>query len=209
MLADWWGPGGTQFGNTRYVRYESWSRRPARKVLQTATMRAEGLEPPRAFAHRLLRPACLPIPPRPRACRGPRLYGGRAMASIPGRQSGDRASAGVIVTHPNRDKPVVQATRATVIVLLLASAALVLIVTVGGWSVLQGSRAGADRLRARVSHARVLRRALEPRRAAGLRRARRAAADLRARRRPGLVRARQKRLRSPNWAPGCSACSRC
>jgi len=29
-------------------------------------MRAEGLEPPRAFAHRLLRPACLPIPPRPR-----------------------------------------------------------------------------------------------------------------------------------------------
>lgn len=46
---------------------------------------------------------------------------------------------GVIVTHPNRDKPVVQATRATVIVLLLASAALVLIVTVGGWSVLQGA----------------------------------------------------------------------
>ena len=29
-------------------------------------MRAEGLEPPRAFAHRLLRPACLPVPPRPR-----------------------------------------------------------------------------------------------------------------------------------------------
>ncbi len=46
---------------------------------------------------------------------------------------------GVIVTHPNRDKPVVQATRATVILLLLASAALVLIVTVGGWSVLEGA----------------------------------------------------------------------
>jgi presenilin-like A22 family membrane protease len=61
-----------------------------------------------------------------------------AMASISGRQSGDRASAGVIVTHPNRDKPVVQATRATVIVLLLASAALVMIVTVGGWTVLEG-----------------------------------------------------------------------
>jgi len=44
----------------------------------------------------------------------------------------------VIVTHPNRDKPVVQATRATVVLLLLASAGLVLIVTVGGWSVLQG-----------------------------------------------------------------------
>jgi presenilin-like A22 family membrane protease len=46
---------------------------------------------------------------------------------------------GVIVTHPNRGKAVVQATRATVIVLLLASAALVLIVTVGGWSVLEGA----------------------------------------------------------------------
>ncbi len=45
---------------------------------------------------------------------------------------------GTIITHPNRDKPVVQATRATVIVLLLASAALVLIVTVGGWKVLDG-----------------------------------------------------------------------
>jgi hypothetical protein len=46
---------------------------------------------------------------------------------------------GVIITHPNRDKPVVQATRATVVLLLLASAALVAIVTIGGWSVLQGA----------------------------------------------------------------------
>src|ERR1700761_2999252 len=46
---------------------------------------------------------------------------------------------GVIVTHPNRDKPVVQATRATVVVLLIVSAALVLIVTVGGWKVLEGA----------------------------------------------------------------------
>ncbi len=62
------------------------------------------------------------------------------MATSTGRQSpGDSASPGVIVTHPNRDKPVVQATRATVVLLLLASAALVLIVTVGGWSVLQGA----------------------------------------------------------------------
>jgi len=45
---------------------------------------------------------------------------------------------GTIITHPNRDKPVVQATRATVIGLLLASAALVLIVTVGGWKLLSG-----------------------------------------------------------------------
>jgi presenilin-like A22 family membrane protease len=46
---------------------------------------------------------------------------------------------GVIVTHPNRDKPVVQATRATVVLLLLVSAGLVLIVTIGGWSVLWGA----------------------------------------------------------------------
>lgn len=48
--------------------------------------------------------------------------------------------AGVIVTHPNRDKPAVQATRATVILLLLASTALILIVTVGGWGTLEGGK---------------------------------------------------------------------
>lgn len=46
--------------------------------------------------------------------------------------------AGVLITHPNRSKPVAQATRATVVVLLLASAALILIVTIGGWGTLEG-----------------------------------------------------------------------
>ncbi len=36
------------------------------------------------------------------------------------------------ITHPNRDKPVVRATRATVVVLLLVSVALLLIVSIGG-----------------------------------------------------------------------------
>ena len=45
---------------------------------------------------------------------------------------------GVIVTHPNRDKSVVQATRATVILLLLISTGLILIVTLGGWGTLEG-----------------------------------------------------------------------
>jgi hypothetical protein len=49
-----------------------------------------------------------------------------------------RAAAGVRITHPNRDKPVVQATRATVIVLMLASAALMLLITVGGFEALEG-----------------------------------------------------------------------
>jgi FtsH-binding integral membrane protein len=47
--------------------------------------------------------------------------------------------AGVTITHPNRDKPVVRATRATVIVLMLATVALVLVITIGGGSVLEGS----------------------------------------------------------------------
>src|SRR5580693_820837 len=56
------------------------------------------------------------------------------MASTMGRKS----QPGVIVTHPNRDKPAVQATRVAVVLLLLASAALVLIVTIGGWGTLEG-----------------------------------------------------------------------
>jgi presenilin-like A22 family membrane protease len=62
---------------------------------------------------------------------------------MPARQTLTRepgvSEPGVTITHPNRDKPVVQATRATVVFLLLASAALVLIVTVGGWKVLEGA----------------------------------------------------------------------
>ncbi|HXW58367.1 MAG TPA: hypothetical protein VEJ23_02695 [Solirubrobacteraceae bacterium] len=57
------------------------------------------------------------------------------MSSLP-----DRGPApGVTITHPNREKPVVQATRATVVMLLLVSAGLVAIITVGGWSVLEGA----------------------------------------------------------------------
>jgi hypothetical protein len=52
--------------------------------------------------------------------------------------SGRGTPAGVIVTHPNRSKPVVQATRMTVVLLLIASAALILIVTIGGWGTLEG-----------------------------------------------------------------------
>jgi hypothetical protein len=52
---------------------------------------------------------------------------------------GSDSETGVIVTHPNRDKAVVQATRATVILLLLASALLVLVITIGGWQALEGA----------------------------------------------------------------------
>jgi hypothetical protein len=52
--------------------------------------------------------------------------------------SGPTGRTGVIVTHPNRGKAAVQATRATVVLLLLASAGLILIVTIGGWGTLEG-----------------------------------------------------------------------
>lgn len=55
------------------------------------------------------------------------------------REEADRRARGVIVTHPNRDKPIVQSTRAIVVVLLLVSVILMLINTIGGWKVLEGA----------------------------------------------------------------------
>jgi hypothetical protein len=46
---------------------------------------------------------------------------------------------GVEITHPNRDKAVVRATRATVVVLLAVSVALMLIVSIGGQEGLEAS----------------------------------------------------------------------
>jgi hypothetical protein len=46
----------------------------------------------------------------------------------------------VRLEHPNRDKAESKATKALVILLLVASAVLVMIVTLGGWSVLQGAQ---------------------------------------------------------------------
>jgi len=53
--------------------------------------------------------------------------------------AGPRAPGDVVITHPNRDKAEVQATRAAVVLLLLVSAALVLIITIAGWNVLEGA----------------------------------------------------------------------
>jgi lysylphosphatidylglycerol synthetase-like protein (DUF2156 family) len=46
----------------------------------------------------------------------------------------------MVLIHPNRDKPESKATKATVVLLLLVSAGLVLIVTLGGWSKLEGAQ---------------------------------------------------------------------
>jgi lysylphosphatidylglycerol synthetase-like protein (DUF2156 family) len=50
------------------------------------------------------------------------------------------AMADTVVEHPNRDKAESKATKAIVVLLLLVSAALIAIVTVGGWSELQGAQ---------------------------------------------------------------------
>jgi hypothetical protein len=62
-----------------------------------------------------------------------------AIRAIREREEADRRARGVVVTHPNRDKAVVQSTRVVVIMLLLVTIALLLINTIGGWKVLQGA----------------------------------------------------------------------
>ena len=44
------------------------------------------------------------------------------------------------IEHPNRDKAGSKAAKAVIVLLMLVTAALVLIITVGGWSVLQGAQ---------------------------------------------------------------------
>ena len=50
------------------------------------------------------------------------------------------AEPGVRIEHPNRGKAASKLTRALVVLLLLVSAFLVAVVTVGGWDVLQGAK---------------------------------------------------------------------
>jgi lysylphosphatidylglycerol synthetase-like protein (DUF2156 family) len=50
------------------------------------------------------------------------------------------ASSHVTIRHPNREKAESKATKAIVVLLLLASAGLVAIITFGGWSDLQGAQ---------------------------------------------------------------------
>jgi hypothetical protein len=47
---------------------------------------------------------------------------------------------GWVIDHPNREKAASKATKAVVAGLLLVTAALVLVVTIGGWDALQGAK---------------------------------------------------------------------
>ena len=51
-----------------------------------------------------------------------------------------RTLADTVIVHPNRDKAASKATKAATILLLLATAGLVAIITIGGWSTLQGAQ---------------------------------------------------------------------
>jgi presenilin-like A22 family membrane protease len=51
------------------------------------------------------------------------------------------AEDGVVIEHPNREKASSKATKAIVVLLLLATVGLMLIVTIGGWKVLEGAKA--------------------------------------------------------------------
>ena len=53
----------------------------------------------------------------------------------------DEPARDVIIDRPNRDKASSKATKATVILLLLASVGLMLIVAIGGWNALEGAKA--------------------------------------------------------------------
>jgi presenilin-like A22 family membrane protease len=59
-----------------------------------------------------------------------RLYGRSAMAE-----------SGVVVEHPNRGKASSKATRLVVVLLLLASAFLMTVITIGAWDALVGAKA--------------------------------------------------------------------
>src|SRR4051794_29849255 len=50
------------------------------------------------------------------------------------------ADPGVIIEHPNRRKASSKLTRAIVVVLLLVSAGLVAIISIGGWDALEGAK---------------------------------------------------------------------
>jgi hypothetical protein len=50
------------------------------------------------------------------------------------------AVADTVIVHPNRGKAASKATRAAVILLLIATAVLVAVITIGGWSTLQGAQ---------------------------------------------------------------------
>jgi hypothetical protein len=59
--------------------------------------------------------------------------------------SEDRTEREIVIEHPNRAKGASRATKASVLLLLLVSAALEAVVAVGGWDVWPGCRSRSSR----------------------------------------------------------------
>jgi lysylphosphatidylglycerol synthetase-like protein (DUF2156 family) len=53
---------------------------------------------------------------------------------------GDQGDDDRVIYHPNREKAASKATKAITVLLLVASAVVTLIITIGGWSQLQGAK---------------------------------------------------------------------
>ena len=105
-------------------------------------MRTRGLEPPRALAHQDLNLARIPIPPRPR----PEKIAHTTTTVAPGRPSAyacavekPAAREGYELWRPNREKAETKTMKAVIAFVLLVSAALLIIITLGGWERLQGA----------------------------------------------------------------------
>src|SRR4051812_42641413 len=100
-------------------------------------MRAEGLEPPRAEAHRHLKPARLPIPPRPRGApqRGLTRDQWRSVAHrfYDRRVAVGELRPGYELWRPNREKAGSVTAKFVIALLLLATAVLAALITIGGW----------------------------------------------------------------------------
>jgi lysylphosphatidylglycerol synthetase-like protein (DUF2156 family) len=52
----------------------------------------------------------------------------------------EASSSDIVIVHPNRHGAEAQATKAAVILLLVASAAITAVITIGGWSKLEGAQ---------------------------------------------------------------------
>ena len=56
-------------------------------------------------------------------------------------EKGYQPPEGYVITHPNREKAASKATKAVVVLLLLVSAGVMTVITVGGWDALEGAKA--------------------------------------------------------------------
>ena len=56
-------------------------------------------------------------------------------------ENGDENEEDRVIYHPNQDKAASKATKAIVVLLLLVTAVLMIVISVGGWDVLEGAKA--------------------------------------------------------------------